>query len=110
MTNQNYDRLSSPANPNGVFGEFIDGSLREQFPEKKHRLTIAVADIKSFLIEVVGVDPDMADVIAARSAQEITSALDSELTQNEINRAIEIGSELSSTVAVDRVVDNILGR
>ena len=110
MANRNYDRLSSPTNPNGVFGEFTDGSLREQFPEKKDRLTIAVADIKSFLIEAVGVDPDMADVVTARAAQEITSALDSDLTQDEVNRAIETGSELSSTIAVDRAVDNILGQ
>ena len=109
MASQNYDRLSSPTNPNGVFGEFTDGSLKERFPEKKDRLTIAVADIKSFLIETVGVDPDMAEVVAARAAQEITSALDSDLTQNEIDRAIEMGSELSSRIAVDRAVDNILG-
>lgn len=108
MANHNYDRLSSPTNPNGVFGEFIDGSLKEQFPEKKDRLTIAVADIKSFLIETIGVDPEMADIVAARAAQEITSALDSELTQNEVDRAIEMGSELSSSIAVDRAVDNIL--
>jgi hypothetical protein len=109
MSNPNHDRLSSPTNPNGVFGEFIDGSLKEQFPEKKDRLMIAVADIKSFLIETVGVDPDMADVVAARAAQEITSALDSDLTQNEIDRAIAMGSELSSSVAVDRAVGDILG-
>ncbi len=110
MANHSYDRLSSPTNPNGVFGEFIDGSLKEQFPEKKDRLMIAVADIKSFLVESVGVDPDMAEVAAARAAQEITSALDSDLTHNEVNRAIEMGSELSSTIAVDRTVDNILGQ
>jgi len=110
MSSPNFDRLSSPTNPNGVFGEFIDGSLKEQFPDKKQRLTIAVADIKSFLIESVGVDPDMADVVAARAAREITSALDSDLTQNEVNHAIEMGSELSSTIAVDRAVDNILGQ
>lgn len=109
MTNHYYDRLSSPTNPNGVFGEFIDGTLKEQFPEHKDRLIIAVADIKSFLIETVGVDPEMADVVAARAAQEITSALDSDLTQDEINRAIEIGSELSGSIAVDRAVENILG-
>ncbi len=109
MVNQNYDRLSSPTNPNGVFGEFINGSLKEQFPEKKDRLTIAVADVKSFLVETVGVDPGMADVVAARAAQEITSALDSDLTQDEVNRAIEMGSELSSTIAVNRAIDNILG-
>lgn len=109
MSNPNYDRLSSPTNPNGVFGEFIDGSLREQFPEKKDRLTIAVADIKSFLVEAAGVDPELADVVAARAAQEITFALDSDLTQNEVDRAIKIGSELSSSIAVDRAVDNILG-
>lgn len=110
MENHNYDRLSSPTNPNGVFGEFIDGSLKEQFPEKKDRLTVAIADIKSFLVESVGVDPDMAEVVAARAAQEITSALDSDLTQDEVNRAIEVGSELSSTIAVDRAVDNILSQ
>ena len=110
MVNYNYDRLSSPTNPNGVFGEFIDGSLKEQFPEKKDRLTVAIADIKSFLVESVGVDPDMAEVVAARAAQEITSALDSDLTQDEVNRAIEVGSELSSTIAVDRAVDNILSQ
>ena len=110
MANHIYDRLSSPTNPNGVFGEFIDGSLKEQFPEKKDRLTVAIADIKSFLVESVGVDPDMAEVVAARAAQEITSALDSDLTQDEVNRAIEVGSELSSTIAVDRAVDNILSQ
>ena len=110
MANHNYDRLSSPTNPNGVFGEFIDGSLKEQFPEKKDRLTVAIADIKSFLVESVGVDPDMADVVAARAAQEIASALDSDLTQDEVGRAIEIGSHLSSSVAVDRAINNILGK
>ena len=110
MAKRNYDRLSSPTNPNGVFGEFLDGSLEEQFPDKKDRLMIAVADIKSFLVESVGVDPDMADVVAARAAQEITSALDSGLTQHEVNRAIEMGSELSGSIAVDRAVDNILGQ
>ena len=110
MANHNYDRLSSLTNPNGVFGEFIDGSLKEQFPEKKDRLTVAIADIKSFLVESVGVDPDMAEVVAARAAQEITSALDSDLTQDEVGRAIEIGSHLSSSVAVDRAINNILGK
>ena len=110
MANHNYDRLSSLTNPNGVFGEFIDGSLKEQFPEKKDRLTVAIADIKSFLVESVGVDPDMAEVVAARAAQEITSALDSDLTQDEVGRAIEIGSHLSSSVAVERAINNILGK
>lgn len=110
MADRNYDRLSSPTNPNGVFGEFINGSLKEQFPEKKDRLTIAVADIKSFLVDTAGVDPEMADVVAARAAQEITSALDSDLTQNEIDRAIEMGSELSSSIAIDRAIDDILGQ
>lgn len=96
MANHNYNWLSLPTNPNGVFGEFIDGSHKEQFPEKKDRLTIGVADIKSFLIETIGVDPEMADIVAARAAQEITSALDSELTKNEVDRAIEMGTELSS--------------
>ena len=110
MENHNYDRLSSPTNPNGIFGEFVNGTLKEKFPEQEHRLVLAVADIKSFLIEVVGVDPEMADVVAARAAQKITSALDSDLTQDEVGRAIEMGSELSSSVAVDRAINNILGK
>lgn len=110
MPGQDYDRLSSPTNPNGVFGGFIDGSLKEQFPEKKDRLMIAAADLKSFLVESVGVDPDIAEVAAARAAQEITSALDSDLTQSEVDRAIEMGSKLSSAIAVDRAIDNILGQ
>ena len=68
------------------------------------------APVFFLVIEAVGVDPDMADVVTARAAQEITSALDSDLTQDEVNRAIETGSELSSTIAVDRAVDNILGQ
>lgn len=110
MSSPNYDRLSSPTNPNGVFGELTDGSLKEQFPEQQERLIIAIADIKSFLIEVVGVDPDMSDIVAARAAQEITSALDTDLTPHEVNRAIELGSTLSSNIAVDRAVDDILGQ
>ena len=110
MANHNYDRLSSPTNPNGIFDEFANGTLKEKFPEQEHRLILAVADIKSFLIEAVGVDPDMADVVAARAAQEIASALDSDLTQDEVGRAIEIGSHLSSSVAVDRAINNILGK
>ena len=110
MENHNYDRLSSPTNPNGIFDKFANGTLKEKFPEQEHRLILAVADIKSFLIEAVDVDPDMAEVVAARAAQEITSALDSDLTQDEVNRAIEVGSELSSTIAVDRAVDNILSQ
>lgn len=109
MTKQNYNRIASPVNPNGVLADSVDGFLKEQFPDPRERLIIAIADIKSFLVEVAGLDLDMADVVAARAAQEILAATDTDLTQQDINYAIELGSALSTHVAVDRAIDGILG-
>lgn len=104
----NYDRLTSPVNPNGIFGDFIDGSIKEQFPGQRERLILATADVKSFLIEVAGLDPDMAEVVAARATREVAMALDSDLSDTELSRAIELGGRLSEDVAVSRALDNIL--
>ena len=108
MTKPNLDRLASPVNPNGLFAEAIDGTLKEQFPDTKERLILAVADIKSFLVEVVGLDLDMADLVAARATQEVLAATDTDLTDYEVGRAIEMGSNFSTGVAVDRAIDAIM--
>ncbi|HUO61858.1 MAG TPA: hypothetical protein VMT96_00185 [Candidatus Bathyarchaeia archaeon] len=105
---ENYDPLASPTNPNGVFDKFIDGSIKEQFPDRNARFMIAIADIKSYLVEVVRLDPEMAEVVAARAATEMGLALDTDLDQQELKECIDIGSELSEAAAVDRAISNIL--
>lgn len=103
-----HDYLAFATNPNGVFGEFVSGYMKEQFPDQKDRLMIAVADVKSFLVEVAGIDPEMAEVVAARAAREIALSLDTVLGDKELDETIMLGSRFSENVSVDRAITNIL--
>ncbi len=104
-----HDKLSSPTNPNGLFEAFISGSIVEDVPDVHDRLTLAVADLKSFLVETAGLDPDMSEVVAARALQEFMGASGLPVDQTQVESIIRNGSELSSVTAVDRAVDEILG-
>ena len=106
--NLRHDKLSSPTNPNGVFEDFVDGSMKERFQDPQERLIIATADVKSFLVEIAGLDPDMAEVVAARATQEVAHALNTNINDSDLAKCIEAGSKLSEKVAVDRAVANIL--
>ena len=106
MSKMNRDRLSSQTNPNGLFAEFTSGLTQETFSTQE-RIILATADIRSFLIEVAGLDPDMAGVATARSMHEALAATGTEIATEEIDDLIRQGCEYSSEYAVDRAIDMI---
>jgi hypothetical protein len=66
----------SDENPNGLFEAILDPSFTESVPELDKRLAYVSADIQIYLIDVVGVDKDMAGIVAARALQEVLAAVD----------------------------------
>lgn len=108
MSEIKHDLLASPSNPNGVFDAFVTRKVEKHIPNKVDRLTLAIADLRSYLVEVVNIEPEMAEVVAARAAYEIVNAVDGELSNNDIREASERGSKLSVDVSVDRAIEGIL--
>jgi hypothetical protein len=100
------DILSSPTNPNGLL-EMLSSRQLEDL-DTYHRVLLAIADTKSFLVEVAGLDLDMAEVAAARSSRELLGALGIKVSDEEINNLIRKSSELSDAVAVDRAIHMML--
>ena len=76
MTNSKEFYTRSSENPNGLYDAILDPSFSEHVPEVDKRLSFVSADIQIFLMDVVGVDKDMASVVAARAVQEVLAALE----------------------------------
>lgn len=81
MNSERYERSSE--NPNGLFEAILDPSFMDKVPELERRLSIATADIQVYLTDVVGVDKDMAGVVAVRATQEILAAAGVNLEEEE---------------------------
>ena len=76
MTNSKEFYTRSSENPNGLYDAILDPSFSEHVPEVDKRLSFVSADIQIFLMDVMGVDKDMASVVAARALQEVLAALE----------------------------------
>lgn len=104
-----FDILSSLTNPNGLLDEFSSGIVETAIKDPRQRVILAIADTKSFLVEVAGLDLDMADVAAARSAREMLGALGIQLSDEGTNVLLQEASAFSNEAAVDRAIHMTLG-
>lgn len=95
-SNEFYTR--SPENPNGLFEAILDPSFSEKVPELDRRLAYVSADLQVYLMDVVGVDKDMASIVSARALQEVLSAVDVHLPDGMLGTVLETGDAISPSI------------
>jgi hypothetical protein len=66
--------IRSSENPNGLFDAILDPAFTDVVPNFDRRLAIVSADITIYLTDVLGVDTEMAGIVAARAVQETLAA------------------------------------
>jgi hypothetical protein len=76
--------IRSPDNPNGLFDAILDPSFTDSVPDFNRRLAIVSADITIYLTDVLGVDKEMAGIVAARAVQETLAATAITLESSEL--------------------------
>ena len=95
MTNSKEFYTRSSENPNGLFEAILDPSFSEHVPEVDKRLSFVSADIQIYLMDVVGIDKDMASVVAARALQEVLAALEVKVPAEGMSAILENADALS---------------
>lgn len=100
--------LTSPSNPNGAFEALTSPQSPELVGDTKERLITAIADVIAFAIENVQVDPEMAELIAIRAAQEMVHALHPNLNQDKLDEIMREACAKAEAFRVDRAINNIL--
>lgn len=95
MRNSNEFYTRSSENPNGLFEAILDPSFPEQVPELDKRLAYVSADIQIYLMDVVGVDKDMASMVAARALQEVLSAVEIDIPTEDMSAILESADTIS---------------
>jgi len=96
-SNEFYTR--SQENPNGLFEAILDPSFSENVPELDKRLTYVSADIQIYLMDVVGVDKDMAGIVAARALQEVLAAVNIDIPSEDIDSILISADAISPTLS-----------
>lgn len=95
MANSHEFYTRSSENPNGLFEAILDPSFSEHVPEMNKRLAYVSADIQIYLMDVVGVDKDMASIVAARALQEVLSAVQIDIPREDMSAILETGDVIS---------------
>lgn len=95
MTNSNEFYTRSSDNPNGLFEAILNPSFSEHVPELDKRLAYVSADIQVYLMDVVGVDKDMASIVAARALQEVLAAAKIQFTTEDMSTILQTGDLIS---------------
>lgn len=102
------DFLASPTNPNGMFGIVTEHRERFATIPLQDRVEMVIGDIYTFAVEVVGLDPEMAEIVTARAVTELSVAMHPEIAAEEYQDSLVAGLSYGREQMVDRAITNIL--